>query len=207
MKTPKTKSAWRTLAAPTIIEHIKLVSDWMRSTDWHFRVDSKFFKAVAEHIVDAKDCVLLDRKERTVSCHRGTGYAVNFEQASCPIALPGECQMLMLRISVDFDDPDYSDDDRYHSTREDFSIYAPADLELNFNQEKFELWLQTKKDERDKKHSQTDLKVLDKLLKRHPDYARQRLLVTARQKLHQQRPQKKPLKAKHSGSRRTSRSS
>jgi hypothetical protein len=175
-----TRKAVYPLLADNVVEHIKMVQNANRATDWHFRVGSKFFDALREHIRTAKDATcVIDREGRSISCHRGTGYAVELKRPCVHFAMPGETEHMSFYLHVGFeateDDAEY---DSMHSrdVEREYRLYCPVDLELNFTKEKFSLWTKSMKEELDKECLKKERKELDRLLKRHPKYAADRLL-------------------------------
>lgn len=182
IKLPRPLKIWNDLLAPNVVEHIKLMQTGERATDWHFRVRSKFAKALQAHIVGASDkTCIIDKGGRAVSCHRGTGYAVNVKDVCVHFAMPGEVEYMSFKVSVGLepleDDVEYEGREfRDHNTEHRFS--CPTDLELDFTQAKFDLWVRKTKEEVDAERLSKERKQLDFLLKRHPKYAAEKLLKT-----------------------------
>lgn len=182
VKPQPTRKAMYPLLTGNVVEHIKMVQNANRATDWHFRVGSKFFDALREHVRTAKDarCVI-DREGRSISCHRGSGYAITLRNPCVHFAMPGEIEHMSFVLHVGFeaaeDDAEY---DSMHSrdVEREYRLYCPTDLELNFTKEKFDLWTRRMKEELDKERLKKERKDLDRLLKRHPSYATEKLLKT-----------------------------
>lgn len=168
------------LIAPDIAEHLRIIQKANRATDWHFRVGSRFFDALREHVRTAPNTkCIVDRENRKVSCHRGTGYAVELRDPILHFALPGEVENLSFTLRVGYepleDDPEY-DHDHTRDVGREYRLYCPIDLELNFTREKFNLWTKHTKEELDKERLKQERKELDRLLKRHPKYVTEKLL-------------------------------
>jgi hypothetical protein len=170
------------LLATNIVEHLKIVQKARRATDEHFRGRSDFFDALREHVRVATDakCVI-DREGRAVSCHRGTGYAVTLADPCVHFALPGEVEHMSFNLRVGFEP--LENDDAYETrafrdVEREFRLDCPVDLELNFTQAKFDLWAKATKEKLDAERLKKERKQLDRLLKRHPKYATEKLLKT-----------------------------
>jgi hypothetical protein len=170
------------LVAPDIVEHIKIVQNANRATDWHFRVNSKFAKALEEHLRTASDAkCIVDREGRALSCHRGTGYAVELRRVCVHFAMPGEVEHMSFDVCVGWEplesDHEY-DSQGGRDVEREYHLYCPTDLELNFNKAKFDLWIKSTKERLDAERLKKERKELDRLLKRHPSYATTKLLKT-----------------------------
>jgi hypothetical protein len=168
----------RKLVGANIVEHMKHAQNAHDATLNHFRYKSKLVRAIQDHCVNATDCLLIDKGERQISCHRGTGYAVSIREALAPFAMPGECQMIWLTFSVGFsplpDDAEYNGYDGGHDIEKRMDVNVPADLELHFTQEKFNLWLNTTiRELRHKERDANNLKDLQKLLLKYPKQGRE----------------------------------
>lgn len=182
MKTRKPKNALYALQGANIAEHLKLMQDGDRATHWHFRTGSRFAKALEKHILEAKDkdCVI-DREGRSVACHRGTGYVVEIKNPILHFAMPGEVQNLSFDLKVGYelrdDDEEYSSDGEIERS---YHLYCPIELELDFTEAKFKLWVIETKKRLQEEQLKKDRKTLDKLLKRNADYAAEKLLSLKR---------------------------
>jgi hypothetical protein len=156
------------------------MQDGERATDWYFRVGSKFVKALEEHLVEskAKDCIV-DREGRQIACHRGTGYAISVKKPILHFAMPGEIEMMSFDLEIGYEPKE--DDDEYGSRHDrDIEraerIHYPADLELNFTKAKFDLWIQETRTKMRQERARPELRLLEKLLKKHPEGAREMIL-------------------------------
>lgn len=170
------------LTGANIQQHLEYAQAAERATHSHFRLYSLFVKALAEHVRTASDadCVV-DREGRSVSCHRGTGYAIELKDPILHFALPGETKMLSFKLHVGYepldDDPE-RDSLGNRDVERVYRLYIPIDLELNYTQEKFNLWAKKMKSELDAEKLEKERAQLDRLLARHQDYAILKLLKT-----------------------------
>lgn len=162
----------RKLVGANIVEHLKHEFNVTSATFNYFHFKSKLVRAIQDHVMHgAKECLLIDKEGRDSS------YAVSVKEASAPFAAPGECQMLRLTFEVGFrplpDDAEYNGCDGGVDINKRMDVYCPADLELNFTKEKFNLWLNTTI--REKNHRERDaknLKALEELLLKYPKQGR-----------------------------------
>ena len=156
------------------------MQDGQRATDWHFRVHSKFTKALVENLTTAsnKNCIV-DREGRRVAFHRGTGAAVRFERPVIHFAMEGEIEMMSFELTIGYepnpDDDEYGDRHERDIERAE-RIHFPSDLEHNFTKEKFELWLQETRKQLREERARPEHRFLEKLIKKHPDKARALIL-------------------------------
>jgi hypothetical protein len=181
MKTQKPKNSLYQLLGENIGEHLKIMQDGDRATDWHFRTGSQFAKALEEHLLKSKekDCII-DREGRTISCHRGTGYAVNIKNPTLHFAMPDEVQNLSFDLEVGYEPNEEDDEYRGRDIERSYHLYCPIDLELNFNKHKFDLWLIETRKRLQAEQLKQERKTLDRLLKRNADYAAEKLLKLKR---------------------------
>lgn len=168
------------LTGENIREHLLHAQQVEKATWSHFRSHSPLFKALYEHVRTAseKTCIV-EREGREVSCHRGTGYAVEIQDPILHFALPGETEVLSFQLRVGYcpleDDAEY-DSQGGRDVERVYRLYCPIDLELNFTKEKFDLWIKEMREKQDAELLKKERKVLDRLLKRHPKYATEKLL-------------------------------
>lgn len=125
----------------TIVEHLAAL---YRATEnahrWLRR--SEAWRAIHDHVVYAENCVLVDRKGRRVSCHRGTGYAVRIKDAFN--MRTGGPSTICIVVQVEYDEDDEIVDSGATETER---IYVPADMLIRFSRRKFNAWLKIRRAE------------------------------------------------------------
>jgi hypothetical protein len=158
------------LHGSNIVEHIQITQDAEDATSHYYRSNSQFWRKLQKHIENSDDCII-ERHGTVLNSSASSG--VRFMDVCAPWCKPGEEQTLSLKIEVDFapneDDEEY---DTFRATgngkRKSFYIYYPADLELNFTEEKFKIWLNEQRKVRDAARLEKDKKTIKWLLTQCP---------------------------------------
>lgn len=160
------------LLGPNIISHLEACQKAERSTFNYFSTKSSFIKAIEDHIVNSKDCVLIDREGRDVSCHRGTGYAIGCKNVIVHFHVPPETQMMSFDIEVGFcpleDDPEYNGYDGGSDIVRKVRLFAQTDLELNFTKVKFKKWLDDQRQTKEKEEWKNTFEPLKHIIEKYP---------------------------------------
>lgn len=152
-----------------IVEHLKEAQRLEENTRRYFQ-GSEFWRALQKHIEQSDDCIV--ERPGVVRNHSASS-GVSFKDASAPWCREGEEQNISLQIEVEFvpheDDPGYG---TYQvggpGTRQSFFIYYPADLEINFTKEKFNIWLNQQRKVRDERRLEKDQATIKRLLNQCP---------------------------------------
>jgi hypothetical protein len=166
-----------TLLAPTIAGHLKTIQDAGRATHWYFRTGCRFVKALEDHIIKAgqKTCVI-DKEDRRISYHRGTGAAIEVKNPVFHIGLDDEPDSISFKLEVGFEplenDAEYTHDGSGDVERA-YHINFPVDLEENFTTEKFNSWITKTRARLRAETDKTEHRFLEKMIQRHPEKARE----------------------------------
>ena len=129
---------------------------------------SDIWKAIYNHIKDAETCKLIEIPEASsVSCYRGTGYAINVNSILACSLLDNDNKLhgqIRTTIDVEF----YGHETLEHSS-ERFSFDIPDTLVSDFNQEEFDGWVLRIKVERDQVFHKREIRTLRELMKKFPE--------------------------------------
>ena len=134
------KPPWQKLSGDNIIEHLGHLRDTQQAVNWHFRTDSKLWKAIRNHIGEAKPgkCCIINKHWHCAS-HRGLGWAISLNHAFTYTNPSEKSFVLEFRVEFEVDDEDTP---KYpKEVRRKYRLDVPKDLELNFTELKFQTWL------------------------------------------------------------------
>lgn len=160
----------RKIFGANIVEHLKECQRLEDNTRRYYQ-GSEFWRALQKHIEDSDDCII--ERPGGVRNHSASS-GVSFKSACAPWCSEGEEQTISLHIEVEFvpheDDPGY---DTFQvggpGRRQTFFIYYPADLEINFTKEKFNIWLNQQRKVRDEQRLEKDQATIKRLLSQCPE--------------------------------------
>lgn len=152
-----------------IVEHLKECQRLKDNTRRYFQ-GSRFWRALQRHIESDKDCII-ERPGAVLTHSAGSG--VRFKSACAPWCSQGEPQTISLEFEVEFvpdsEDPGY---DTFQvgggGTHRTFFVYLPAELEVNFTEEKFKIWLNQQRKVRDEARLEKNKKSIKWLLDNCP---------------------------------------
>jgi hypothetical protein len=148
-----------------IVSHMATMRDMKDAKSDYFRSVSKLWRAIRDHIADAKDCVLFDL-EGTIIAHRGTGASIALNNVH--LYRFRDCfDEMCLTIGVEYfcegEESSYDPD----TTSKTYRVVVPADMELNFTKRKFDAWIKKKKEERDVETEAEERAELKRLTKKY----------------------------------------
>lgn len=163
------------LLAPDIIAHTRIYQDAESAIKKYFHFDSKLMRAIHKHIGYAKDCVLIDRPADI--CHYSEcGAAVHFKDITVwgtqwkyndetKRNEPYEIDYFGLDITVE-----YHDENEDRDVTRQYTINVPIDLEINFTEEKFNVWINELAQKRNLEREEKDKEAIKALLKKYPQW-------------------------------------
>lgn len=160
-----------------VIKHLETMVEMRNEIEWHFRIKSKLYDATKEYIVKNKDNAFCSHPQNyIVTCHRGTGLGVRI--IDCGIwgqeckenKLLQECkenkllprEVFWIRLEIEF-----FNEEENHEIIKKKEINFPLDLEENFSDEKFQLWVKEKEKQKKDKDSEIELKLLKNLMQKY----------------------------------------
>lgn len=160
----------------SVIDALRRQRDLEEEIRQYFYYDSPLWRAIVEHIGAKGCCALFDKERgedgiiRLVAVRRGTGYAVTGKDRFVRMKLI-EGITYGMTISVGYES-EYDDDRGYSKS---YHVEIPFDLEENFRQERFDIWIKSEAKKRGEEALARNLPELQKLVKKYPGEARQML--------------------------------
>lgn len=150
------------LVEKDIFAHMKKIREMEDVRYRYFRYCSKLWRAIENHIVYAKDCVLLNR-ENKVMIHRGS-YGVTIshlyiygELANKPSTHFG------MNVEVEFIVADQEYEEWPATYKKNYDICVPIELERNFSLKDFNKWIMSCRKKRDQENNAAELAELKRL--------------------------------------------
>ncbi len=146
----------------SIREHLQKIADMQSQTMVYFNNESKLWRAIVEHISEAKECVLFERDKFPVAMHNNYGPAVYFR--SCRSQ---HQYSFVINLTVFFHDEENVSGIKLNDVDEfqrQVQIEIPFDLELDFTFVKFSKWIASKKKAKKAESAQQQLKTLANFL-------------------------------------------
>lgn len=135
---------WQQLSGANILEHLDRLSIAREALRWHFRTDSKLWRAIKNHIGETEPgkCCIINKRWPCI-CNRGTGWSVSLGDVFTYADPNSKTFVIQFRVGFEIDDEDH---DYYRKkTSSGYRIDVPKDLELNFTKQKFQAWLRGQK--------------------------------------------------------------
>jgi hypothetical protein len=153
------------LLADNIIEHMRLTQEAQEEIRHYFHWNSKLWRAIEKDIainyIDGKrvESRLIDSVGRDVA-NSSASSGVSFRSAR---VWYDDFVNFALEFHVSFEPIDDDTDSK------SYTLVVPDDLELNFTQEKFDLWAASIAQKRNEKQDLKDRALLKELLKKYRD--------------------------------------
>lgn len=151
------------LLGSNIIEHLEACKKANETTRHYYYSVSKLFRAIQKYIYDSSNnCSLIKwpEKAKKIIMQRGLGPAITIKEAY----LAGPKEVLVYKLQIEFET---GDDYNYCAFNQVFYIYPPKELEINFDQIKFNEWIKSLENTKQEEQKEIDLKEFDKIKKKY----------------------------------------
>jgi hypothetical protein len=117
---------------------------------------------------------VIDKEDRRISFHRGTGAAIDVNNPVFHMGFDGEPDSISFELHVGYeplpDDAEYTGEHNRDVERL-YHMNISVDLEENFTKEKFDLWKTATRAKRLADRNKTEHKLLEKMMRRHAEKA------------------------------------
>ena len=156
-----------------VIDTMLKISEYKEAVRTYYYWVSPLWKAIREHIRDAKDCVIINREGCMVS-HRGTGVSISLKEAHLhsDYVCTKNCKRVpattfQMKLTVEYFEEGYEGEWPLRSYDKTYYIDPPIKLEKKFTQKGFNAWVEELRKKRDRENEKEDIAQLKKLMKKY----------------------------------------
>lgn len=128
----------------SFVAHMNLLGKVKSELEHYFRIKSKCWRAIVDHLYKIKDCVIVQHpKDYFIPFDHAHGPCIRTKSAF--LYVDQTATVYGLSMAVTYVHEEERDSYRPNGTERHYHIQVPIDLEVEFTQEKFDAWIAHKR--------------------------------------------------------------